>query len=744
MSRRICSRLIAFLILFAPFSAFGQGAPIKPVAPTLERKVDFQSDVLPMLQVNCIACHNKTTNENELVLETVGDILKGGSTGPSVVPGEPDNSLLYKVAARSEEPVMPPLPNEARAKALTPKQLGLLRQWITEGAEASMRGATKSIAWKAVNSRFKAVYSLDYHDRTGTLAASRSNRVDLYNLHSKRAVGTLVDPGLEGRVAHHDIVQSVAFHPTKAILATGGYRSVKFWERDSALVARTVLPEAVSVVAADSNGKHIGIGVKSQLQVWGGTGNADVRNIGKHEHPIVAIAFGSGSVFSADQSGRVKQWKLSDATLVSEVEFETSPTCLQVVGAHIVVGVGDGRLLVRSHVEPAVKFELQGHTGRVHRIVPVDAATILTASHDKTIRVWNAATKKLVRTINVNESIADIAISPSKLNIAAITDGRRVLVWNRATGNQITVCSKDLELTQQTQQAVFQKTAFDRQVNFRTARVSATNKEVQTQTKTLVTAKATVEKARKTLAEAVAKKSAEAQKILDAEKRVKAKPDDKGQQKQVQMLRKGLTKVVDAIKNATKSVAAAEKDVTIIEAGLARARSTLADEQSQLKLRVAERDKIVADLGLLKAKVEKFKLPVGVGVRFDSDDCVVASYEDGTLRTWNAASGEPQSVVSSEQMLASVQTFDSGSIALSPDGRTIVRLTSTPEWKLVGSLGSSDLTGRVRALAFSPDGTRLAVAGGRPSRSGQLQVRDADSRALLHDCLLYTSPSPRD
>ena len=55
---------------------------------------------------------------------------------------------------------------------------------------------------------------------------------------------------------------------------------------------------------------------------------------------------------------------------------------------------------------------------------------------------------------------------------------------------------------------------------------------------------------------------------------------------------------------------------------------------------------------------------------------------------------------------------------LSGDGRTLLH-------RLIG------LSERIEAVAFSPDGTKLAVAGGRPGREGELQVWDAESGALL-------------
>src|SRR5262245_66416939 len=47
--------------------------------------VDFNRDVLPLLKRSCLACHNATTSESRLVLDTPATIAKGGDSGPALV-----------------------------------------------------------------------------------------------------------------------------------------------------------------------------------------------------------------------------------------------------------------------------------------------------------------------------------------------------------------------------------------------------------------------------------------------------------------------------------------------------------------------------------------------------------------------------------------------------------------------------------------------------------------------------------
>jgi mono/diheme cytochrome c family protein len=75
-------------------------------------------------------------------------------------------------------------------------------------------------------------------------------------------------------------------------------------------------------------------------------------------------------------------------------------------------------------------------------------------------------------------------------------------------------------------------------------------------------------------------------------------------------------------------------------------------------------------------------------------------------------------------------------LAFSPDG-TLLAVAGFHEvllWKADGSEPVGRLVGlseRVESLAFSPDGKRLAVTGGRPARMGEVQIWDVAKRKLV-------------
>ena len=119
---------------------FADGLPVAELAR--KNDVDFAKEVLPILRKNCLACHNETEAEGDLILESVATILKGGSSGPAVVKKNVAESYLFTLASHADEPIMPPEDNEVGASNLSPQELAILKIWIEQGAPAGSKGSS--------------------------------------------------------------------------------------------------------------------------------------------------------------------------------------------------------------------------------------------------------------------------------------------------------------------------------------------------------------------------------------------------------------------------------------------------------------------------------------------------------------------------------------------------------------------------------------------------------------------------
>src|SRR5262245_42771387 len=68
----------------------------------------FEMKIRPLLVDHCFQCHTEKKKGN-LRLDSRETILKGGDTGPAVVPGQPEKSLLVKaIGYKDAELRMPP------------------------------------------------------------------------------------------------------------------------------------------------------------------------------------------------------------------------------------------------------------------------------------------------------------------------------------------------------------------------------------------------------------------------------------------------------------------------------------------------------------------------------------------------------------------------------------------------------------------------------------------------------------
>jgi hypothetical protein len=96
-----------------------------------EPRVDFQRDVLPLLQRRCFQCHDGRKHRSGLRLDVRAQALRGGDSGvPAVVPGDSKKSDLIRRVTSADEDAMPPKGQQRLSAA----EVRRLRDWIDAGA----------------------------------------------------------------------------------------------------------------------------------------------------------------------------------------------------------------------------------------------------------------------------------------------------------------------------------------------------------------------------------------------------------------------------------------------------------------------------------------------------------------------------------------------------------------------------------------------------------------------------------
>jgi mono/diheme cytochrome c family protein len=119
------SRLLALLLLIAPQASDGAGT---------DAAVLWARKIQPLFDVQCVKCHGPIEQKAGLELDTLQAALKGGDSGPAILPGKPAESILFTQLAAGAENHMPP------KKLLSDADREAVRQWITALSAAPSAG----------------------------------------------------------------------------------------------------------------------------------------------------------------------------------------------------------------------------------------------------------------------------------------------------------------------------------------------------------------------------------------------------------------------------------------------------------------------------------------------------------------------------------------------------------------------------------------------------------------------------
>jgi len=106
----ISSTLAAALLAFSEGVIFAKITPeqAKTLPAPADHKIDFAKEIKPIFEASCIKCHGRGRTKGDLSIANRESVLKGGETGPAIVPGKSEESLLIElVAGVDPDNVMP-------------------------------------------------------------------------------------------------------------------------------------------------------------------------------------------------------------------------------------------------------------------------------------------------------------------------------------------------------------------------------------------------------------------------------------------------------------------------------------------------------------------------------------------------------------------------------------------------------------------------------------------------------------
>ena len=694
-----------------------------PVANIVrDEPVDFGREIQPLLRKNCTACHNQTKAKGKLNLETPETMRKGGNEGPAIVPGKADESLMLVLASHQDDPVMPPEGNKAKAKPFTPEELGLLKLWINQGAKGKavfIHPAPEK--WLPQKKQDLPIYSAAMSADGNSAVAARGNRLFVYDLTSGRLARELTDPALDNDTpqAHLDYVQSLAFHGNTRI-ASGGFRTVKIWDYSppKATVQGEAMPETVTALAVDANSSRFAATDSAgHLRVWNPDKPHEKRQIKAHESPVAGVALmeNESLILTIGRDGHARAWKTGTLEKAAEWPLPGPAVAMTIAGPRQFVIAVEGRnepglfQIEKNESDDALTFvetrKFSGHEKPVTCLTAV-AGHMFSGSEDGTVRQWKLSDGNSVRFFSTEAPVRSVAASEDGEQVAAVDANDRVRLWNGANAVPVAEWTGRAALRQR-----------DRELKRRTEILTLAQSERKKQLDAMVAAE---KKERENVgAAAVARAKAEAD-LKRKELALADTPDDPKEQEKRKRERDAARLHLDkARQNAELSLRLANR----ASEAATRARLEFAAVEAALKELSADRETHSKTLGQDKIHA--------TSVAFLPNNRLLVTGGSRASEMYNAGNGRFVDIRDGDASNAGLVSMHASGAVLSAHSKEIRLWNSPGEWTLTRTLGDGKdaevFVDRVTALAFSPDGRRLATGGGVPSRSGMLRVWDLEA-----------------
>src|SRR5436190_9762086 len=139
--RLACAMVVAF-------ASVSTGLAAEPTKAQLDF---FESKIRPVLANNCYKCHSTKAEKVKggLLLDSRESLLKGGDSGPAIVPGNSEKSLLIKAVTYTDPDLqMPP-----KGDKLSDQQIADLMAWVRMGAPDPRVASATQKDWKDPNAK---------------------------------------------------------------------------------------------------------------------------------------------------------------------------------------------------------------------------------------------------------------------------------------------------------------------------------------------------------------------------------------------------------------------------------------------------------------------------------------------------------------------------------------------------------------------------------------------------------------
>lgn len=730
MNRLLLLSLFAFTFLPSVLLAEDEAGPL-PVAE-LERNdpVDFAKELFPVLRKNCLPCHNTSKSKGKLNMETVALIKQGAGGDPVLVPGKPEDSLLFLTAAHIDEP-MPPEGNKAKARNLNPTELALLKRWIEEGAQGEVTDAADApVVWISLATNVTPIYAAAISSDSQFAACGRGNDLHIYNLHSGRAEQTVAD-------AHRDVVQSVAGGPDGQF-ATGGFRSLTIWQRSvDTRLREWQMTAPVTTLAATSISNQLWLAAgdeKGHIAMWSAAAGATPAATATPKHhklgnaAITGLGFSAeGSVVSAaDKALRIAERNNQEQSLR---QLPHPPGALALSAGYAFVP-GPGNTIIGHELGGTNQFELGKMNAPAVRLV-IHEGTLAAADEKGQFKIFDLAAKKERRAFNGKGPARSISLNADHL-LAATESGAHL--FQTKDGKHLASAATAPESSARQAQLTRQLALAERLLKHRKTKRDAAVKKRDDDAKKLTEAGTKLTQAVAGLRKQeqtwkrdtrTRDQAAALAKRLEADKAPTLKAAQDALKRAEDAWKK--TDAATVTSRDAERAARLNRDAAL---RLAQRASEAALKTELLLTEATERKtQISAGIEENKKAIETAKPTVAkVSAALLQNGTILSAAADG-FRTHSMAGKALGASAAAESPVRVMLPLADGTTLIGLENNRVAQVDLRPRW--TASRTITGLVDRVSAIAFTPDGRHVALGCGIPSRDGRLQLHDTATGDLV-------------